>query len=73
MRVAVLERVNSKEGHVKRLTQNHWASGEMSTLQTLYKLRPYFISINLFEGISVGLETDFHHLKRIDDKSLSQA
>lgn len=57
----------------QRLTQNHWASGEMSTLQTLYKLRQYFISINLFEGISVGLETDFHHFERIDDNSLSQA
>lgn len=45
----------------------------MCTLLTNYKLGLYFISVNLFEGISVGLETDFHHLERIDDNSLSQA
>lgn len=57
----------------QRLTQNHWASTEMCTLPRLYKLKLYFISINLFEGISVCLETDFHHFERIDDNSLSQA
>lgn len=33
----------------------------------------FFFSINLFEGVSVGLETDFHHLERVDDNRLSQA
>lgn len=28
---------------------------------------------NLFEGISVGLQADFHHLERVDDNSFSQA
>lgn len=28
---------------------------------------------NLFEGISVGLQADFHHLERVDDNGFSQA
>lgn len=31
------------------------------------------ICIHLFEGVSVGLETDFHHFKWIDDNCFSQA
>lgn len=28
---------------------------------------------DLFEGVSVGLQADFHHLERVDDNSFSQA
>lgn len=55
------------------LIKTHWAAREKCTLPTCYKLRQYFISINLCEGISVGLETDFYHFERIDDNGLSQA
>lgn len=35
-------------------------------LPTFYTLGQYFVSVNLFERISVGLKTDFHHLEWID-------
>lgn len=61
-------RVQKIKGSCQRATRKMWTCSS-----TFYKLNAYFVPLYLFEGISVGLQTDFHHFEWIDNNSLSQA